>query len=107
MKIDITQLQRLPAPVTAYVNSLERSIYQVCIATPEGEALLIDTDGTIFRRRNLQSVREALRDRGVSELVLRQQSAYDEMIGQPTREQPNTLELPLSMEDYAETEEKP
>lgn len=35
-------------------------------------------------------------------LVLRQHSAYDEMIGHPPREQDNMLELPLSMGDYPE-----
>jgi hypothetical protein len=33
-------------------------------------------------------------------LSLRQQSPYDEMVGQPLRQQDNTLEVPLSLDGY-------
>ena len=104
MKISLTQLQQLQRPVAALVYSLERSIYQVYIRMPDGEALLMNNDGKVFQRRNLQSVREALHSSPVSTLQLRQHSAYDEMIGQPLREQDNLLELPLSLESYPEPE---
>ncbi len=102
MKITVAQLQKLEPPVTALVYSLERSIYQVYIRLPDGEALLMDDNGKAFQRRNLQSIRDALQGSPVSALQLRHQSAYDEMIGQPLRDQDNLLELPLSMESYPE-----
>jgi hypothetical protein len=105
MKISMAQLQKLKPPVAAIVYSLERSVYQAYIRTPDGEALLTDNNGKLFQRRNLQSIREALKSSPVSELHLRQRSAYDEMIGQPLREQDNTLELPLSLETYPEPEQ--
>ena len=104
MKISFSQLHKLKSPVEASVYSLERSIYQVYIRVPDGEALLTNDDGKVFQRRNLQSVREALHSSPVSTLQLRQHSAYDEMIGQPLREQDNLLELPLSLESYPEPE---
>ncbi|QFU74389.1 hypothetical protein EY643_01270 [Halioglobus maricola] len=100
MKISLTQLQQLSTPVAAIVYSLERSIYQVYIRLPDGEALLTEDTGKAFQRRNLQSVREALLSQPVSMLQLRQHSAYDEMIGQPVREHDNLLQLPLSLEQY-------
>lgn len=102
MKIKLQDFRRTADPMTAVVYSLDRSIYQVFLRTPAGEALLLEDDGSVFRRRNLQSVREALRDLPVTSLVLRQHSAYDEMIGHPPKEQDNLLELPLSMDDYPE-----
>jgi hypothetical protein len=41
-------------------------------------------------------VRETLQLLPVSSLVLRQFSAYDEMVGQPPRAEDNLLEIPLS-----------
>ena len=104
MKISLKQLQQLEPPLTAIVYSMERSIYQVYISTPDGEALLTDENGKVFQRRNLHSVRDALQASPVSTLQLRQHSAYDEMIGQPLREQDNLLELPLSLKSYPEPE---
>lgn len=102
MKISLQDFRRTANPLTAVVHSLDRSIYQVFLDTPAGEALLVEDDGTVFRRRNLQSIREAMRALPVSRLVLRQHSAYDEMIGHPPREHDNMLELPLSMDGYPE-----
>lgn len=62
----------------------------------------MEDNGSVLRRRNLQSVREAMRTLPVTGLVLRQQSTYDEMIGHPRIEQDNMLELTLSLEELPE-----
>ena len=64
------------------------------------EHLLVEKDGSTFRRHSLQQVREALQTLPVASLRLRHQSAYDEMIGQPAREGSNALEVTLSLELY-------
>jgi hypothetical protein len=100
MKITIRELQSLPAPVPAIVHSLEQALYQVTVVVDGEERLLIDNDGRVFRRRNLTAVREALQVLPITQLSLRHQSAYDEMIGQPMREGVNTLEVPLGQQIY-------
>ena len=62
--------------------------------------MLAENDGSVFRRRALSQVREALQLLPVAKLSLRQSSAYDEMIGQPLREADNTLEVPLALDAY-------
>lgn len=100
MRIKSDDIRRSEIPTKFIVYSIDGSIYQVFAQTLAGEALLLGDDGQILRWRNLQSVRDFLRQLSVSEVILRQNSAYDEMIGQPVSELPNTLELPLSLDDY-------
>ena len=87
-----------PRPVI--ISSLDQALYQVLIVINGVETLLLENNGRPFRRHSLNEVREALQNMPIASLVLRQQSAYDEMIGQPVRRQDNTLEVPLSMELY-------
>ena len=82
------------------IHSLDQALYQVTLVIDEREHLLVENNGKTFRRHSLQQVREALQTLPVASLVLRQQSAYDEMIGQPVREGSNVLEVPLSLEQY-------
>ena len=82
------------------IHSLEQALYQVTLEVDGEERLLVEKDGRTFRRHSLQQVREALQTLPVASLRLRQQSAYDEMIGQPAREGSNVLEVTLSLELY-------
>jgi hypothetical protein len=84
--------------VTAVVQSLEQALYQVWVIRDGREFLLAEDDGSTFRRNSLAGVRKALQVLPLAALRLRQQSPYDEMIGQPVREQQNTLEVPLSLD---------
>ena len=99
MKLTISALARLPDRVPAVVHSLDGSLYQVTVRTWCGEHLLVEDDGRPFRRHSLNAVREALRDMPVTSMVLRQRSAYDEMIGQPMRTGSNEMEIPVSREN--------
>lgn len=83
------------APVI--IHSLDRGLYQVTVATGGEERLLVASDGRPLRSHNLQQLREVLARLPVQSLVLRQQSAYDEMIGQPPRDGGNTLEVELAL----------
>ena len=100
MKISFEEFTRLAAPVPVVIHSLDQALYQVTLVIDEREHLLVENNGKTFRRHSLQQVREALQTLPVASLVLRQQSAYDEMIGQPVREGSNALEVPLSLEQY-------
>ena len=60
--------------------------------------MLVDKKGVTIRSRNLQSMREMLKVLPVRSITLRQESAYDEMVGQPVRESSNALEVNISHE---------
>lgn len=99
MKITFAECARLSEPARAIIHSLDLALYQVTLMIDGEERLLAENSGRPFRRHSLQAVREALRLLPLSSLCLRQQSAYDEMVGQPVRETRNTLEVPLALDD--------
>ena len=96
MTISLTELGARQGPFRATVHSFERSLYQVTVCVDGREHLLLEESGRTFRRRSINAVREALAEVALEELVLRQESAYDEMIGQPVRQQDNALVVPLA-----------
>ena len=100
MKITFKVFSQRLEPVPVVVHSLEQALYQVTVVIGGEELLLVENNGKTFRRHNLQQVREALQSMPVASLTLRHQSAYDEMIGQPSREGSNALEVALSLEQY-------
>ena len=100
MKLTFEQFAGLAEPVPVTIHSLDQALYQVTLVIEGKEHLLVENSGRTFRRHTLQQVREALQTLPVASLTLRQQSAYDEMIGQPSREGPNTLEVSLSLDIY-------
>ena len=97
MAMRLADLACLTDPFTAIVHSFERSLYQVTVCVDGTEHLLQDDAGKTFRRRSINAVREALAGLPIEKLTLRQQSAYDEMIGQPLREGCNSLEVGLAL----------
>ena len=100
MKLSFRDVLSRGVPVVAVVQSLDQALYQVLVVSDGQECLLTENDGKIFCRNSLSAVREALQLLPLASLSLRHQSAYDEMVGQPSREQDNTLEVPLSLDLY-------
>ena len=98
MKLTIAQFAALPDVADVTIHSLEQALYQVTVSLPTGSHLLVDKKGVTIRSRNLQSMREMLKVLPVRSITLRQESAYDEMVGQPVRESSNALEVNISHE---------
>ncbi len=101
MKISINDLRQSSEPFVMVIHSLEQALYQVTVIVDGEEALLIDEDGGIFRRHSLNAARDALQDVPLRQLTLRHSSAYDEMIGQPVRQESNALEVSLALSSWA------
>jgi hypothetical protein len=93
MKLSIKAFAALSTPSEVVVHSLDRSLYQVTVTVDGARHLLVDETGRTIRHRSLQSVREMLQGFPVAAITLRHESAYDEMVGQPGREQSNALEV--------------
>lgn len=102
MKISLKELSALGQLVPAIIHSLDQALYQVTVIIDGKQVLLTDDSGLILRRHSLEQMREALQAMPIESLKLQQQSAYDEMIGQPMREAANTLEVPLSVATLAD-----
>ena len=97
MRISVKEFAALGCEVPVVIHSLDQALYQVTVIVEGAERLLVDADQKPLRSHSLQQMREVLARLPVASLVLRQQSAYDEMIGQGVREGDNMLEIPLSL----------
>lgn len=96
MKIQLSELQRMAAIDKVIIRSFECSVYQAFAIIDGQERLIYENAQHSLCRRNTGAIKEALASLPISRLQLQQQSAFDEMIGQPPREGSNMLELPLS-----------
>lgn len=96
MNVSLRELFHSGSRADGVVHSIEGSIYQLSVIIAGRERRVVERDGKAFKRRSIEEVREALQGTCVVSLVLRQQSAYDEMIGQSVRQQDNTLEVHLA-----------
>lgn len=96
MKIRLKDLLAMGGPYDLIIRSLDLALYQAEVSLAGGHRLLCDDAGKPLRFRTLEAARAALAPLSAGSLQLLQQSAYDEMIGQPDREQANTLAVPLA-----------
>ena len=82
------------------IRSVDLSLYIAVAEMAGDDCLITNNDGSTLRTRNLLEMKQAVAGLPFDELVLRQESAYDEMVGQPDREGSNALEVGLSAEMY-------
>ena len=96
MRIRLKDLLQMGGEYDLTIRSLELALYQAEVSLAGGERLLCDDAGKPLRFRTLQAAREALAPLTASSLQLVHQSAYDEMIGQPLKQEGNTMAVPLA-----------
>lgn len=102
MKIPYTDLPNLPQIDSVIIQSLDFCLYQLFIAVDGRELLVTDRDGRPLRSHNKLQLQALFQNLNPGNIILRQQSAYDEMVGHPPRESSNQLEVPLGNTDLAE-----
>lgn len=93
--IRIQELRKLSVIDKVIIHSLDQCIYQASALIDGEEQMLADSKGKLLRSHNLLEMQTLFEMLPVERFVLRQQSAYDEMINQPIRQGANTLEVPL------------
>jgi len=96
MTITINELQKLKHIPRIIIHSLDMSLYQAAAEVEGSEQMITDKHGRMLRSFSLLEMRTQFEGFSVGEIVLRHQSAYDEMVNQPVREVSNQLEVPLS-----------
>ena len=95
MKIDVQGLAG-SAPEKLVIHSLDLSLYQASVVINGEEHFLADKQGALLRTRSLLDMQRLCAPLEAKSQVLRQQSAYDEMIGGPAKAADNALEVRLS-----------
>ncbi|GGY48658.1 hypothetical protein GCM10011297_22100 [Bacterioplanes sanyensis] len=96
MSITMNQVRQLSQIDKVVIHSLDLCLYQVSVWVNGEEQYVTDSKGKLLRSFNLLNLQTLFEGLPVTQMVLRQQSAYDEMVGQPSREHSNALEVPLS-----------
>lgn len=95
MSLTLTEFSALQRPVAVTIHSLEGSLYCLTARIDGKDTLLLEDSGKAYRSRKLPHIRELLDSLPVASLTLRQESAYDEMVGQPAKAAGQRLEINL------------
>jgi len=82
------------------IESLDLALYRMLVEIDGEECLVQERKGKNLVRHSQNELRELLIPCSIETLVLRHQSAYDEMVGQPVRQGSNQLEVPLGKDLY-------
>lgn len=96
MKILFENLETEMPIDLAVILSLDMSMYQLLVFIDGEERLVWESVLLPLTARSLTAMRDRIKHLALGSIVMRQNSAYDEMISQPLRVA-NTLELPLSL----------
>ena len=94
MKVTLSELKQRGRIERLAIRSTDLSLYLAEIDIDGERHIVCDDAREPLRTVNLVEMRERLSALDILELVLVQDSAYDEMIGHPPREG-NRLEVPL------------
>jgi len=95
MTISLQQLRQISHIDKVIIHSLDCSLYQVSVEIQGNEEYVSDHQGHLLRSHNKLNLQEYFSDLPYDRMVLRQSSAYDEMVGQPQRQQSNEMEVSL------------
>lgn len=95
MKVLLNELHRYKLIEKAIIHSIDVALYQASLVIDGEEKYLADHEGKLLRYRNKLDFQALFKNLPIAAVVLRQQSAYDEMVGQPLRDGDNILEVPL------------
>lgn len=99
MLLSLSQLERSSEVDKLVIHSLDLCLYQVSAIIAGQEYFICDDRGRLLRSHNKLDLQRRLQRVAATRTVLRQHSAYDEMVGQPPRTADNQLEVELGCPD--------
>lgn len=103
MKITEKELKRRTADVERIViESVDLSLYLARAVIDGQELMIADANGKFVKTHNLLAMKRRLKALVTCEFFLRQQSAYDEMVGHSYAANANTMEIPMGSEPLPE-----
>ena len=82
------------------IHSLDLALYQVSVVVDGKEHFVTDDKGKFLRAHSILELRKQCHNLKANKQVLRQQSAYDEMVEQPSRSNTNELEVLLRDNEF-------
>ncbi|USH05442.1 DUF6482 family protein [Grimontia kaedaensis] len=95
MKTPLTKLEKYFVIDKLIIHSLDLCLYQASVVIDGEEHFVCYDDGNFLRTHSLIEIQKCCKNLKAKETVLRQESAYDEMVGAPAKGETNALEVPL------------
>ncbi|NVD07705.1 hypothetical protein FCU94_12500 [Vibrio sp. JPW-9-11-11] len=100
MKLALSKLEKFFYVDKLVIHSLDMALYHASVVVDGEEFYIIDDQGQFLRTHSIVDLQRQCSRIKAKAQVLRHQSAYDEMIGTPIRQQSNQLEVPLHDNQY-------
>ncbi len=102
MSVTLKQIATLSSIEKVIIHSFDGSLYLVSICLNGEEHYLVDEEsGMPIKARHHLMLQKLFTHHHVRCTVLRQQSPYDEMVGQPVSKENNRMEVPLAGAAFA------
>jgi hypothetical protein len=96
VKITLKELKKQTRDIEKLiVESVDLSLYIAHARIDGEERVIAEDENKILKRRNLLEMKRVLKTVAGCEILLRQRSAYDEMVGHNHSTAANTLEISL------------
>ncbi|MDA0131846.1 DUF6482 family protein [Vibrio harveyi] len=95
MSMPLSKLEKFFYIDKLVIHSLDLALYQVSVLVDGEEHFVTDDKGKFLRAHSILELQKQCRHLKAKQQVLRQQSAYDEMVGQRSRSGTNELEVLL------------
>ncbi|EKO3863863.1 hypothetical protein JFR02_003013 [Vibrio harveyi] len=99
MSMPLSKLEKFFYIDKLVIHSLDLALYQVSVLVDGEEHFVTDDKGKFLRAHSILELQKQCCNLKANKQVLRQQSAYDEMVGQPSRSGTNELEVLLKDND--------
>ena len=95
MSMPLSKLEKFFYIDKLIIHSLDLALYQVSVLVDGEEHFVTDDKGKFLRAHSILELQKQCRHLKAKQQVLRQQSAYDEMVGQSSKDGTNELEVLL------------
>jgi hypothetical protein len=103
VKLKLKEIRQKSAIDRFIIESVDLSLYIAFVQVDGVEHLIADNTGKPLKTTNLLSMQRQIKQFGQVESVLRQRSAYDEMVGRPSPgAADNTMEISLGSQPLPE-----
>ena len=103
VKLKLKEIRQKSGIDRFIIESVDLSLYIAFVQIDGVEHLIADNTGKPLKTTNLLSMQRQIKQLGQVESVLRQRSAYDEMVGRPSQgAADNTLEISLGSQPLPE-----
>ena len=103
VKLKLKEIRQKSAIDRFIIESVDLSLYIAFVQVDGVEHLIADNTGKPLKTTNLLSMQRQIKQFGQVESVLRQRSAYDEMVGRPNQvAADNTMEISLGSQPLPE-----